>query len=150
MTWGILGPLDQGEYQQKGGGDGHRDLVVTMPGSKAWVCRFESPLDTQAGWPGRYIDARRCGGLSMVFLPLKDPLELFVKTERNFFPVPGFLLVVIMTFAIESDVKPHSLPLLQRGQRVYGFKYIIYYQLTWKNIRMGQLLLLSEVWGCLL
>ena len=33
---------------------------------------------------------RRCGGLSMVFLQLKDPLELFVKS-REFLPGSGFL-----------------------------------------------------------
>ena len=54
-------------------------LVVMMPGSQAWVRRFETPLDPQAGWPGRYINVRCCGGLSMVLLQLKDPLELFVK-----------------------------------------------------------------------
>ena len=31
-----------------------------------------------AGWPGRFINVRHCGGLSMVHLQLKDPLELFV------------------------------------------------------------------------
>ena len=50
-----------------------RGLVVTMPGSQAWVRRFESPLDPEAGWPGRYINVWCCGGLSMVLLPLKDP-----------------------------------------------------------------------------
>ena len=61
-----------------------------MPGSQALVRRFESPLDPQAGWPGRYINVRRCGGLSMVRLQLKDPLELFVKS-REFLPGSGFL-----------------------------------------------------------
>ena len=42
-----------------------------------------------------------CGGLSMVLLQLKDPLELFVK-RREFLPGSGFLS------AVESDVKPHS------------------------------------------
>ena len=67
-----------------------RGLVVTMPGSQTWVRRFESPLDPQAGWPGRYINVRHCGGLSMVLLQLKDPLELFVKS-REFLPGSGFL-----------------------------------------------------------
>ena len=49
-----------------------------------------SPLDPQAGWPGRYINVRRCGGLSMVLLQLKDPLQLFVK-RREFLPGSGFL-----------------------------------------------------------
>ena len=31
---------------------------------------------TKAGWPGRYINVRPCGGLSMVLLQLKDPLKL--------------------------------------------------------------------------
>ena len=67
-----------------------RGLVVTMPGSQARVRRFESPLDPQVGWPGCYINVRRCGGLSMVILQLKDPLELFVKS-REFLPSSGFL-----------------------------------------------------------
>ena len=49
-----------------------------------------TPLDPQAGWPGRYKNVRRCGGLPMVFLQLKDPLELFVKS-REFLPGSGFL-----------------------------------------------------------
>ena len=34
----------------------------------------------QASWPGRFIDEWHCGGMSMVLLQLKDPLELFVGT----------------------------------------------------------------------
>ena len=34
-----------------------------------------------AGWPGRYINVRQCGRLSMVLLQLKDPLELFEKEK---------------------------------------------------------------------
>ena len=46
----------------------------------------------------------------MVFLQLKDPLELFVKS-REF--LPGFLSRRDMTLAVESDVKPNSfLPFL--------------------------------------
>ena len=36
------------------------------------------------GWTDCYINVLRCGGLSMVLLQLKDPLELFLK---NFSPV---------------------------------------------------------------
>ena len=67
-----------------------RGLVVTMPGSQAWVRRFESPLDSQADGPGRYINVRRCGELPVVLLQQKDPLELFVKS-REFLPGSGFL-----------------------------------------------------------
>ena len=67
-----------------------RGLVVTMPGSQARVRRFESPLDPQAGWPGRYINVRHCRGLPMVLLQQKDPLELLVKS-REFLPGSGFL-----------------------------------------------------------
>ena len=42
------------------------------------------------GWHGRYINVRRCGGLSIVLMQLEDPLELFVK-RREFLPVSGFL-----------------------------------------------------------
>ena len=57
----------------------HCGLVFMMPGSQAWVRMFKTLLDPQAGWPGCYINVRCCGGLSMVLLQLKDPLELFVK-----------------------------------------------------------------------
>ena len=71
-----------------------RGLVVMMPGSQAWVCRFESPLDPQAGWPGCHINVRRCEGLSMVRLQLKTPWNYSWRVG-NFFPVPGFYLVTI-------------------------------------------------------
>ena len=48
------------------------------------------------GWPGRYINVRHCGGLSMVPLQLKDPWELFVK-RREFLPGSGFLSRPILT-----------------------------------------------------
>ena len=35
-----------------------------------------------AGCSGRYINVQRCGGLSMVLLQLKDPLELFMKRRE--------------------------------------------------------------------
>ena len=57
------------------------------------------------------INVRRCGGLSMVLLQLKDPLELFVK-RREFLPGSRFLSCRNMTQADESDVKPKTfLPL---------------------------------------
>ena len=46
-------------------------------------------MDPQAGSPGRYIKGQRCGGISMVLLRLKYPLELFVKS-REFVPGSGF------------------------------------------------------------
>ena len=66
-----------------------------------------SPLDPQAGWPGCYINVLHCGGLSVVLLQLKDPLELFVK-RREFLPSSGFLSYRDTTKAVESDVKKHS------------------------------------------
>ena len=36
----------------------------------------------QAGWPGHYINVRRCGGLSLALLQLKDPLQLFVESRE--------------------------------------------------------------------
>ena len=46
-------------------------------------------------------------GLSMVFLQLKGPLELFVK-RRKFLPGPGsgFLLRCVITQAAESNINP--------------------------------------------
>ena len=35
-----------------------------------------------------------CGGLSMVLLQMKDPLDVFVKI-RDFFLVPDFYLITI-------------------------------------------------------
>ena len=43
----------------------------------------------------------------MVLLQLKDPLELFVK-RRDFPPGSWFVSRHAMTYAVESDVKPHS------------------------------------------
>ena len=61
-------------------------LVASMPGSQACVRRFESPLGTQTGWPGREISVRRCRELlSMVLSELKHLLELFVK-RKEFLP----------------------------------------------------------------
>ena len=50
----------------------------------------------QAGWPGRYKNVRRCGGLPMVLLQQNDPSELFVKS-REFLPGSGFLSRCDMT-----------------------------------------------------
>ena len=47
-------------------------------------------LDSQAGCPGCYINVQRCVGLSMVYLQLKDPLEVFVK-RKEFLPGSRFL-----------------------------------------------------------
>ena len=62
-----------------------------------------SPL---AGWHGRYIyiNVRHCGGLSMVLLQLKYPLELFVK-RRECIPSSVFLTRCDMTKDVESDLK---------------------------------------------
>ena len=68
--------------------------TVNMPPSSV-SSQVRGLLDPQAGWPGRYINVRRCRGLSMVLLRQKDPLELFVRVG-NFLPVPGFYLVAII------------------------------------------------------
>ena len=39
------------------------DQPVSRRGLVACVRRFESPLGTQTGWPGRYISVRRWGEL---------------------------------------------------------------------------------------
>ena len=49
---------------------------------------FESPLDPQTGWLGRYINVRRWGGLPMFLLQQKDPLELLVFVKSSAF-LPG-------------------------------------------------------------
>ena len=54
-----------------------------LPGSQARVRMFESPLY-------RYINVWHCGGLSMVFLQLKDPMELLAKS-RGLPTSSGFL-----------------------------------------------------------
>ena len=43
----------------------------------------------------------------MVFLQLKDPLELFVKS-REFLSCSGFLSRREMTLVVETHVKPNS------------------------------------------
>ena len=105
-----------------------RGLVVTMPGSQAWVCKLESPLDPQAGWPGRYINVRGCGGLSMILLQLKDPLELFVRRressrfrvsissrydlscwKRRKKPIPSFLRFRIFNFVLFCHFRPYEI-----------------------------------------
>ena len=49
---------------------------------------YDSPLD----WPGRFINARHCGGMYMILLQLKDPLELLAFTKRReFLPDSKFL-----------------------------------------------------------
>ena len=57
--------------------------------------------------PGRYINVRRCGGLSMVLIQLKDPLELFVQ-KMEFLPGSWFPSRRDMTEAVEIDVKTYS------------------------------------------
>ena len=55
--------------------------------------RSQAPLLTEsplAGYPGRYVNVRHCGWLSMVLLQLKGPLELFLK-RKEFPPGCGFL-----------------------------------------------------------
>ena len=41
---------------------------IGKPRDSPWPSGYESTLDPQAGWPGRYKNVRRCGGLPMVFL----------------------------------------------------------------------------------
>ena len=52
--------------------------MVSTPGFQVEICeslRYHQKED----WPGRFINALRCEGLSLVPLGLKDILELFVK-----------------------------------------------------------------------
>ena len=71
--------------------------------SQVWV----PALFPWAGWPGHFINEWCCGGLSVVPLQLKDPLELFVK-RREFLLSSWFLYRCAVTLAIESDVKTDS------------------------------------------
>ena len=48
---------------------------------REFACSSLRWLPEIVGWPGRYENALRCGGLSMVLLQLKDPLELFPKEK---------------------------------------------------------------------
>ena len=66
-----------------------RVSLVTMPGSET-LRRFEFPLDSLACWPGRYINVRPCGRLSMAPLQLNDIVKLFGK-RREFLPGSEFL-----------------------------------------------------------
>ena len=81
------------------------DLVVTMPGSQVWDCRFVFAAPHLAVLPGCYINGRHCGGLYVVLLQLKDPLEIFVK-RREILPSARFLcLVAIWPKLLKSTVK---------------------------------------------
>ena len=70
--------------------------TVPRPYHTPWPSCYNAWLPswgpTKAGWPGGYVKVQRCGGLSMVLLQLKDPLELFGKRR-----VPGFYAVAIWT-----------------------------------------------------
>ena len=55
---------------------------------------------------GRYINVWHCGGLSMVLLQLKDPLELYLK-RREFLCGSRFLSCRDMAY-VESDLKPKT------------------------------------------
>ena len=66
-----------------------------------------------AGCRSRCINVQRCGGLYMVLLQLKDPLERSVN-RRKFLLGSGFLSRRDMTSAVESDIKPHTLPYLTK------------------------------------
>ena len=58
----------------------------TLSNSISLVC----VIFNQAGWSGDYINVRRCGGSSIVFLQLKDPSELLVFVKRReFLPDSG-------------------------------------------------------------
>ena len=66
----------------------HRDLLGSI-GFDAWLPCMRSQVRVSAGssikgWPGRYIHDRLCGGLAVVLLQLKDPLELFEKRKKIF------------------------------------------------------------------
>ena len=76
-------------------------ITLTLgPSSDAWLPSVSLSLhgstDPPVGWPGRYIILRHYGGLFIVPLQLKDPLELFVK-RREFLPGSWFLSCRDMT-----------------------------------------------------
>ena len=84
------------------------------------------------GWPGcyMYINVRHCGGLSMVLLPLKALLELFVK-RMEFLPASGFLTRRDMTQAVNGNVK--SIP---------SFKLQVCFR-KWKRVQK----IISNIFG---
>ena len=54
----------------------------------AWIPSVGSRIRVSTGspvvgLPGRYINVRRCGGLSMVLLQPEVPLKLFKRVERK-------------------------------------------------------------------
>ena len=55
------------------------------------------------GWHGRYVNVWRCGGMSLVLLQPKDPMELFVK-RREFLHGSRFRSRRDMSQAVETDV----------------------------------------------
>ena len=62
-------------------------ILINIPAAKhefivSNLCWMPSRL------PGRYINVRHCGGLALVLLQLKDPLEVFMK-RSEFLPRSG-------------------------------------------------------------
>ena len=81
-------------------------LVVTMPGSQAWVRRFECPLDPQAGWAwSLYKCAALLGTVLWSFCNWKTPWNYSWRVG-NFFPVLGFYLVVIWPKLLKATQNP--------------------------------------------
>ena len=93
-------------FQGRWTGGIRRGLVVKMlvaPSESSQVRVFSgSPW---VGSPGRYIDVRHCGRLSMTLMQLWEPLELFWK-EREF--LPGSLFLSRRIMACLSDQNTHS------------------------------------------
>ena len=81
-------------------------MFVSMS-NRVWVRSSLRWVPKIADWPGHYINVRRCGGLSMVHLQLKDSLELFAK-RRQFLHCSGFLSRRDRTLDVESDVKAQT------------------------------------------
>ena len=122
-----------------------RGLVLTMLVSQTCSRIFVSPLDPQAGWPGRYINVQHCGGLAMAPLQLKDPLELFVKRFRH-----SCMSTFIIWFCLLSR------KYFMERQRAADRETHVLIRVSPSNITRAQLrfmvtrVLASRVSGCLL
>ena len=85
-------------------------LVVTNLLRLAPKLRSQVPVSAGSpfgGWPGRFINVRRCGGLHMGLLHLKDPLGFLWRGGTLFyFPGSRFLSLRDVTYAAVTSLLP--------------------------------------------
>ena len=96
-------------------------MFTSCKGDPPWPSRYDNLIPERgmagssrieldrAGWPGWHINVRQCGGLYILFLKLKDPLEIFGR-RMEICSGSGILSRCDMTFDIKSVL---NLPMLR-------------------------------------